>query len=577
MRDERATSRPTRDDRAGPGGAAGRPGRAVRRAACDGRHPAAVFFAAAARGLRACSAARRDPARAARHRRARPHRRPRRATDESAVESIVARAHAVPHRRLVRSARRSAARRCCRSWSASIAIVCAIMRKWRIAAFAVFVLVVESATYRVDVARRAARAARTSRGSRTCRPTRATRPATPPRRSPSTPASCCCSRRAFPSGGWRVARLGRSRSCSRSFVALLAHVPRHAPPARRRPAGALIGIGAVIVLLFACRAAGVAARAHAPAGPAPGPPRAERSRVMKVAVVAHAAKTLGDGLARAATRARRRRASRTRSGTRCPKAKKAPEQVERALDEGAELVFAWGGDGTVRRCVGVLAGTRRRARRAPGRDGEPVRHQPRHPVRHRARGRRSGCTGDAARLDVGRFAQRALRRHGRRRLRRRDDPRRRRPQGARRPRRLPLERRAPPARGRLRRARSRSTAPTGTRAARPASCSATSATSSAASRCSPTRGPTTACSSSASCTAEGLAQWTRTLARTAVGDPSRSPFVRVTKARKVKVELDRKVRYELDGGDRSKVQVVQGRRSSRARCASASRDETRRR
>ena len=56
------------------------------------------------------------------------------------------------------------------------------------------------------------------------------------------------------------------------------------------------------------------------------------------------------------------------------------------------------------------------------------------------------------------------------------------------------------------------------------------------------------------CTAEGLAQWTRTLARTAVSDPSKSPFIRVTKARKVKVELDRKVRYELDGGDRSKVQ-----------------------
>ena len=27
----------------------------------------------------------------------------------------------------------------------------------------------------------------------------------------------------------------------------------------------------------------------------------------------------------------------------------------------------------------------------------------------------------------------------------------------------------------------------------------------------------------------------------------------MTKARKVKVKLDRKVRYELDGGDRSKV------------------------
>ena len=54
-------------------------------------------------------------------------------------------------------------------------------------------------------------------------------------------------------------------------------------------------------------------------------------------------------------------------------------------------------------------------------------------------------------------------------------------------------------------------------------------------------------------TAEGLVQWTRTLARTAAGDPVKSPFVRATKARKLKVELDRKVRYELDGGDRSKV------------------------
>ena len=54
-------------------------------------------------------------------------------------------------------------------------------------------------------------------------------------------------------------------------------------------------------------------------------------------------------------------------------------------------------------------------------------------------------------------------------------------------------------------------------------------------------------------TAEGLLQWTRTLARTAVGDPNRSPFVRTTKASSVKVALDRKVRYELDGGERSKV------------------------
>jgi YegS/Rv2252/BmrU family lipid kinase len=38
-----------------------------------------------------------------------------------------------------------------------------------------------------------------------------------------------------------------------------------------------------------------------------------------------------------------------------PKSKKAPAQVQRALDEGVELLFVWGGDGMVQRCVDVLA------------------------------------------------------------------------------------------------------------------------------------------------------------------------------------------------------------------------------
>ena len=40
-----------------------------------------------------------------------------------------------------------------------------------------------------------------------------------------------------------------------------------------------------------------------------------------------------------------------------PKSKKAPKRVREALDEGAELIFAWGGDGMVQRCVDVMAGT----------------------------------------------------------------------------------------------------------------------------------------------------------------------------------------------------------------------------
>lgn len=56
--------------------------------------------------------------------------------------------------------------------------------------------------------------------------------------------------------------------------------------------------------------------------------------------------------------------------------------------------------------------------------------------------------------------------------------------------------------------------------------------------------------------AEGLGQWARTLARTAIGTTGKSPFVQVTKAKKVRVELDRKVAYELDGGARKPTKVL---------------------
>jgi hypothetical protein len=42
-------------------------------------------------------------------------------------------------------------------------------------------------------------------------------------------------------------------------------------------------------------------------------------------------------------------------------------------------------------------------------------------------------------------------------------------------------------------------------------------------------------------TADGLVEWTRTLARTAAGTPTKSPFVLTTKARSVEIELNRKV------------------------------------
>ena len=76
---------------------------------------------------------------------------------------------------------------------------------------------------------------------------------------------------------------------------------------------------------------------------------------MRVAVVAHAGKDLGGGLPEL-RRVLESEGIETPLWYEVPKAKKAPAQVERALEEGAELVFAWGGDGMVRRCVGVMAG-----------------------------------------------------------------------------------------------------------------------------------------------------------------------------------------------------------------------------
>ena len=54
-------------------------------------------------------------------------------------------------------------------------------------------------------------------------------------------------------------------------------------------------------------------------------------------------------------------------------------------------------------------------------------------------------------------------------------------------------------------------------------------------------------------TSDGPVQSLRAVSRTALGSAEKSPCVRVTQGRSLKVKLDRKVRYELDGGDRKKV------------------------
>ena len=57
-------------------------------------------------------------------------------------------------------------------------------------------------------------------------------------------------------------------------------------------------------------------------------------------------------------------------------------------------------------------------------------------------------------------------------------------------------------------------------------------------------------------TADGFAEWARTIARTALGTTAKSPFVQVTRAKKISVTFGEKVLYELDGGDRDEVEKL---------------------
>jgi diacylglycerol kinase (ATP) len=273
---------------------------------------------------------------------------------------------------------------------------------------------------------------------------------------------------------------------------------------------------------------------------------------MRVAVVAHAEKRLGGGLAEL-RRVLEAQGVEDPLWYEVPKAKRAPDRARRALEEGADLVFAWGGDGTVRRCLGELAGTAACLAVIPAGTanlfatnlGIPADIEEAVAV---------GLHGERRRFDVGRFS-------GERfgvmagvgfdaeMIRGSDD----------------LKERL----GRLAYVWS------GSRNLREDAFEAEirvdgldwfdgRATCILLGNVGDLFGGVTVFPDARPddgqlelgvVTAEGVMQWARTLARTAAGDPTASPFVRATRARKVKVRLDRKVRYELDGGDRTKVRA----------------------
>ncbi|MGI5238078.1 diacylglycerol/lipid kinase family protein [Dactylosporangium sp. CA-139066] len=77
---------------------------------------------------------------------------------------------------------------------------------------------------------------------------------------------------------------------------------------------------------------------------------------MRVAVVAHRKKTLGGGLTELRNELERAGAGKV-DWHEVPKSKKAPKRALKAVRGGADVVFVWGGDGMVQRCVDALAGT----------------------------------------------------------------------------------------------------------------------------------------------------------------------------------------------------------------------------
>jgi YegS/Rv2252/BmrU family lipid kinase len=56
--------------------------------------------------------------------------------------------------------------------------------------------------------------------------------------------------------------------------------------------------------------------------------------------------------------------------------------------------------------------------------------------------------------------------------------------------------------------------------------------------------------------ADGVKEWAGTIARAVVGTASKSPHAFTTKVHSVRIKLDRKVPYEIDGGDRKKARKL---------------------
>jgi len=284
---------------------------------------------------------------------------------------------------------------------------------------------------------------------------------------------------------------------------------------------------------------------------------------MRVAVVAHSGKDLGGGLPEL-RRVLESEGIETPLWYEVPKAKKAPAQVERALEEGAELVLAWGGDGMVRRCVGVMAGGDSALAVLPAGTSNLFAANLKIP-KDIKRAVAIALRGTTRRLDVGRFkgerfAVMAGAGFDAGMIRDADN----------------LKERLGRAAYVWSGARNLGTEQFGARIEvdgvewydGQATCILVGNLGSlfGGVEVFPDARPDDGQLELGVVEGGGLVRWMRILTRTAVGDPSSSPFVRVTKANAIKATLDRKVLYELDGGDRSEIKSFKVRVEPRALC-----------
>jgi diacylglycerol kinase (ATP) len=271
----------------------------------------------------------------------------------------------------------------------------------------------------------------------------------------------------------------------------------------------------------------------------------------KVAVIAHAAKSFGGGLPEL-RRELKRQGVDDPLWIEVPKSRYAPKQVKRALDDDAELVFVWGGDGTVQRCIDAMAGLEAALAILPAGTANLLATNLEIP-RDIGQAVSIGLSGERHKLDVGRFngerfAVMAGAGFDASMIQQADGT----------------------LKDRLGRVAYVWTGSKNLRAkpfAAKIDVDGVPWYEGAAScilvgnvgrlfggiEVFEDARPDDGRLEVGVVNADGITDWVRTLARTAAGHPERSPLVQATSAKKIKVKLNRKVLYEVDGGDREKV------------------------